>query len=270
MQRVLVTGAAGGIGRMLRRLMPGLYREIVWSHRRELPDRQPNELFRAIELSDMDSVMRGLEGIDGIVHMGGVSVERPWEEVLQSNIVGGHNLFEAARQQGVQRIVFASTNHVVGFYPRHRKVGVNAALRPDTRYGVSKAFGEALGALYAYKHGLKVTNLRIGNVAEQPADIRRMAIWLHPEDLVQLIRIGLEHPAIRYAIFYGASANARSWWDDCEARRFGYRPKHRSEDHRLFAEEGQAQLAPDPVGDWYQGGPFCSAEYDSKDELAET
>jgi len=270
MQRVLVTGAAGGIGRMLRRLMVGLYPEIVWSHRGPLPDRQPGELFRQIDLADRDQVQRGLEGIDGIVHMGGVSVERPWEEILQSNIVGGYNLFEGARRQGVKRIVFASTNHLVGFYPRHRRVGVNHAIRPDTRYGVSKAFGEALGALYAFKHGLQVVNLRIGNVAEQPMDIRRMAIWLHPEDLVQLIRIGLEHPGIRYEIFYGASNNARSWWDDDEARRFGYRPKHRSEDHRLAAEAGQAKLPPDPVGDWYQGGPFCSAEYDSQEKLAET
>ncbi len=268
MRRVMVTGAAGGVAGRLRRLMPGLYPEIVWSDRAPLPDPQPDETFLQLDLADAVAVERGLEGVDGIVHLGGASIEKPWETILEANIVGCYNLFEAARRQAVKRIVFASTNHTVGFYPRHRRIGADALLRPDTRYGASKAFGEALGGLYAHKHGIGVTCLRIGNVDEAPRNHRLLSIWLHPEDLLQLIRIGLEHPEIRHEVFYGASDNQRAWWDNAAARRFGYRPRHRAEDHLAAADAGQAELPPDPVGDWYQGGSFCSLEYDAPGELA--
>jgi uronate dehydrogenase len=135
-------------------------------------------------------------------------------------------------------------------------------VRPDSRYGISKAFGEAVGAFYAHKHGMRVTALRIGNFGDKPLDRRRLAIWLKPEDLVQLIRIGLEHPDIRYEIFFGCSDNERSWWDNEAAFRFGYRPQGRAEDFRDEALAAQAALPVDPIGDWYQGGTFCSDEYD--------
>ena len=136
-------------------------------------------------------------------------------------------------------------------------------MRPDSRYGVNKAFGEALGSPYADKHGLRVTCLRIGNVADAPADKRRLSIWLKPEDLAQSVRIGLEHPDIRFEVFYGASDNEASWWDNSNARRYGYKPQGKAEDFRAQATEAQAKLAPDPIGERYQGGPFCSDEYDA-------
>jgi uronate dehydrogenase len=187
---------------------------------------------------------------------------------LAANIIGCYNLFEAAHRRGVHRLVFGSSNHAVGFYPRNRRIGADTHLRPDSRYGVSKAFGEALGALYAYKHGLRVTCLRIGNVTEKPIDHRRLSIWLKPEDLAQLIRIGLEHPDIRYEIFYGASDNERSWWDNSAAFGFGYRPSGRAEDYVGTANGAQARRPADRVGDWYQGGPFCSAEFDGDPDLS--
>ncbi len=136
-------------------------------------------------------------------------------------------------------------------------------VRPDSRYGVSKAFGEALGALYSDKHGMIVTCIRIGNVGPRPLDVRRLSIWIQPEDLVQLFRIGLEHPRIRYEILYGASNNAASWWDDSRARALGYRPKGKGEDHRAHAEAEQRKIGRDPVGDRFQGGTFTSAEFDN-------
>ncbi|MFY9684740.1 MAG: NAD(P)-dependent oxidoreductase, partial [Pseudolabrys sp.] len=139
----------------------------------------------------------------------------------------------------------------------------DVTVRPDSRYGVSKAFGEALGALYADKHGLRVTCIRIGNVNDKPLDKRRLSILIVPEDLVQLIRIGLEHPDIQFEIFYGMSDNATGWWDNSNARRFGYSPRGRSEDFRAEAMAGQAKLSADPIGDRFQGGPFCSDEYDA-------
>jgi uronate dehydrogenase len=261
MQTVLVTGAAGGIGTRLRQLIKGVYPNIRLSDLKQPGDLAADETFVAADLANMAEVERVVAGVNGIVHLGGFSVEGPWETILQSNIIGCYNLFEAARRRGVERVVFASSNHAVGFYPRQRKIGVDAPVRPDSRYGVSKAFGEALAALYAYKHGLKVTSIRIGNFGDAPVDRRRLSIWLAPQDLLQLIRIGLEHPDIRCEIFYGASDNARAWWDNATAFRFGYRPQGRAEDHSAQALAADAKLAADPIGDWYQGGPFCNDEF---------
>src|SRR5215217_6893956 len=207
MNRVLVTGAAGGIGSRLRTLLKGVYPDLRLSDLKTPSDLAPDERFIRADLAVMSEVEKAVEGVQGVVHLGGFSVEGPWDTILNANIIGCYNLFEAARRAGVERIVFASSNHAIGFYPRQRRIGVDAPVRPDSRYGVSKAFGEAVAALYAFKYGLRVTCLRIGNVADAPVDRRRLSIWIKPEDLVQLIRIGLEHPDIRYEIFYGASDN---------------------------------------------------------------
>jgi uronate dehydrogenase len=268
MQTVLVTGAAGGIGTRLRHLLKGVYPNLRLSDVKPPGGLSPDETFVPADLADMAQVERVVAGADGIVHLGGFSVEGPWDTILQANIIGCYNLFEAARRHGVERVVFASSNHVVGFYPRQRRIGTDAAVRPDSRYGVSKAFGEALAALYAYKHGLRVTSIRIGNFGDAPVDRRRLAIWISPEDLVQLIRIGLEHPDVRHEIFYGASDNARGWWDNSAAFRLGYRPQGRAEDHSSEALAADAKLPPDPIGGWYQGGPFCSDEFDDGIERA--
>lgn len=262
MQKILITGAAGDVGTRLRKLLKGVYSLRV-SDIRKPADLGADDEFVAADLGDYEQTKQITAGIDGIVHLGGYSVEGPWETIHKSNIVGCYNLFEAAYRSGVKRIVFASSNHAVGFYPRDRKIGVDVTVRPDSRYGVSKAFGEAVGALYADKHGLRVTCIRIGNVGDKPLDKRRMSIWIKPEDLAQLIRIGLEHPDIRFEIFYGSSDNAAGWWDNSNARRFGYRPQFRSEDFRDEAMAAQAKLPADPVGDRFQGGPFCSDEYDA-------
>ncbi len=270
MQTVLVTGAAGGIGGRLRQLLDGVYPRIRWSDVRAPSDLANNQSFVQADLADLAQVEKIVDGVDGIVHLGGESVEQSWDRILRANIVGCYNLFEAARSQKVQRVVFASSNHAVGYYPRRRRISTHAPVRPDSRYGVSKAFGEALGALYAHKHGLRVTCIRIGNFADAPADRRRLSIWLKPEDLVQLIRIGLEHPDLRYEIFFGVSDNERSWWDNEAAYRYGYRPVGRAEDHAAAAFAAQQALAPDPIGDWYQGGPFCSDEFDGGPDPAVT
>jgi len=266
MQKILITGAAGDVGSRLTELCRDTYRLRLSDIR--VPAGLPADAdFIQADLVDRAAVEHVVAGVDGIVHLGGFSVEGPWDTILNSNIIGCYNLFEAARLAGVPRVVFASSNHAVGFYPRRRRIGVDVPVRPDSRYGLSKAFGEAVGALYAYKHGLRVTCLRIGNVADAPVDRRRLAIWVRPEDLVQLVRIGLEHPDIRYEIFYGASDNERAWWDNTAAHRYGYRPQFRAEDFRDVALAAQGKLPSDRVGDWYQGGTFCSNEY-SGDEPA--
>ena len=261
MERILITGAAGGIGRRLRPLLRGFYPSIRVSDRIPVGTLGPGESEVTAELADPAAVERAVAGVEGIVHLGGISGEDEWPAILESNITGTYNLFEAARRQGVKRIVFASSNHAVGFYRRRRRIGTEVPVRPDTRYGVSKAFGEALGAFYADKFGLGVLAIRIGNFGDVPIDKRRLSIWIHPDDLLQLVRVGLEHPDLRYEIVYGASDNERGWWDNAAAFRLGYRPRHRAEDHREAALEAQAELPPDRVGDLFQGGSFCAMEF---------
>ena len=263
MRKILITGAAGDVGSRLTALFKDIYR-LRLSDLKRPAGLAPDADFVLADLADKAAVERAVAGVDGIVHLGGFSVEGPWDTILHSNIIGCYNLFESARLAKVQRVVFASSNHTVGFYPRRRRIGVEVPVRPDSRYGVSKAFGEALGALYAYKHGLGVTCLRIGNVADAPVDQRRLAIWVRPEDLAQLVRIGLEHPDIRYEIFYGASDNERAWWDNSAAHRYGYRPQFEAEEFRDAALAAQSRLPSDPIGDWYQGGTFCSDEYNGE------
>jgi uronate dehydrogenase len=260
---ILITGAAGDVGTRLRKLLKGAYSRIRTSDIRKPANLATDEEFIAADLADYEQVEKITAGIDGIVHLGGHAIEGPWDTIHKSNIVGCYNLFEAAYRAGVKRIVFASSNHAVGFYPRGQKIGVDVTVRPDSRYGVSKAFGEAIGALYADKHGLRVACIRIGSVNDKPLDKRRLSIWIKPEDLAQLVRIGLEHPDINFEIFYGSSDNAAGWWDNSNARRFGYRPQFRSEDFRSEALAQQAKLPVDPIGDRFQGGPFCSDEYDA-------
>jgi uronate dehydrogenase len=157
--------------------------------------------------------------------------------------------------------VFATTNHVVGFYRRQRTIDHTAMPRPDSRYGVSKAFGEALGRMYADKYGLRVFNIRIGNVDDRPADVRRLSIWISPRDLAQLFRIGLTHPEIHFEIVYGASKNARSWWDNANAYRLGYQPQDQAEDYAEHAHGASRDRPEDPISAQFHGGPFCAIEF---------
>ena len=260
MRRILLTGASGEIGSRLRLLLRPVY-ELVLTGLVPPANLEPDEIFIQADLADAAAVEAAAQGVEGIVHLGGQSGEAPWEPILRANISGTYNVYEAARRQGVKRVVFASSNHVVGFYPRSRRIGTDVLPLPDTRYGVSKAFGEALGALYAHKFGLGVFCIRIGNVSDAPADERRLAIWLKPEDLVSLIRIGLEREGLVYEVVYGVSDNARGWWDNSRARELGYRPAGRSEDFAGQALAAQASLPPDEAGNLFQGGSFCSFEF---------
>jgi uronate dehydrogenase len=263
MHRVLITGAAGGIGRALRDTLRGVYPVLRVSDRVALSPAREGEEINQTDIADMAAVRRMVEGVDGIIHLGGNSGEADWPVILQSNITGVYNVFEAAREAGVQRIVMATSNHAVGFYPREQTIDHRVLPRPDSRYGVSKAFSEALASLYADKHGIGFLCVRIGNFGERPIDKRRLSIWISPRDLTQLVRIGLEHPDIRYEIVYGVSNNRRSWYDNLNAFRLGYRPHDDSEPYAEAVLKAEPAGA-DPVAERYQGGTFCAAEYSAK------
>jgi uronate dehydrogenase len=258
-RRLLITGAGGDVGRRITPLLTSAY-DVTLSDM--TPFDNPHDLpFIAADVRDRAAIDRAVAGMDGIIHLGGQPVEAPWAHIRDVNIDGCYNLFEAARVAGVKRIVFASSNHAVGYYPRGEKIPHDVTVLPDSRYGVSKAFGEALGAMYALKHGLKVTSIRIGNVNEKPLDIRRLAIMVHPEDLAQLMRIGLDHPGIVNEVFYGTSGNTRAWWDNSRAESFGYIARHNAEDFAVEAAAIDAKQPYDAVSAFYQGGTFCAAEH---------
>ena len=239
MKTILITGAAGDVGSHLRRELAGKYK-LRLSDKRNL-EKKKGETFMRADISKMADALRITKGVDAIVHLGGYSVEGPWAGILQANIVGCYNVFEAARRNGVKRILFPTSNHAAGFYRRDQTIDHRVYPKPDSRYGVSKVFGEALGSLYADKYGMEVFMMRIGNVNPKPIDKRRLSLWFSPRDLAQLVTIGIEHPDIRFEIVYGISGNKRAWYDNSNAARLGYRPQ---DDSEQFAEECSREKSP--------------------------
>ena len=261
-KRVLVLGAAGKIGRAVREGLRGRYRLM------RLADIVPQAPAAAgedcvdAELTDMASLAKAMQGIDCVVHLAGVSVEpdeRQWEQVLPANIIGTRNVFEAARQAGVKRVVFASSHHAIGFYRREDTIPASVAPRPDSFYGVAKVFGEAIGRLYADKFGLSVVSLRIGAYRPAPTEPRHLAVWISPRDMVELIRCSIEAPAIHYCAAYGISANDRSFWDNREAAALGYAPRDNAED--FAAQILAAAQAEDPAAAPFHGGWYCAMDF---------
>jgi uronate dehydrogenase len=258
MKTVLITGAAGDVGTHLRNELAGRYQLRV-SDIKPIRDLRKNEKYVRADVSKLPDMLRATKGVDALVHLGAWPVEGDWPLILSSNIIGAYNGFEAARRNGVKRVVFATSNHAVGFYRRDHTIDHNAQPRPDSRYGVSKAFGEALGALYAHKYGLEVLAIRIGNVNPEPLDKRRLAIWISPRDIAQLVSIGIDHPEIRFEIVYGISDNHRAWYDNSNAYRLGYRPLDKSEAYAAGILAQHVDNA-NPLVELYQGGTFVAAE----------
>jgi uronate dehydrogenase len=258
MKTVLITGAAGDIGSHLRRELAGVY-NLRLSDLRPIQKLAPGETFEPGDIGDLERMVTVTRGADAIVHLGGVAAEAEWDRILHGNIVGCYNVFEAARRNGVKRILFATSNHAVGFYRRDERIDHTVYPRPDSRYGLSKVFGEQVGSLYADKYGLEVFCMRIGNVNPKPVDKRRLSIWISPRDLAQLVRIGVDHPGIRFEIVYGVSNNQRSWYDNSNAFRLGYKPQDESEAYAGEILAGHQDHA-DARVETYQGGVFVVEE----------
>lgn len=254
-QRLLLTGAAGTLGRVLaeplRALCTELRRSDLAAPLQALAD--PTAL--PCDLADAAAVMQLLQGVDAVVHLGGVSVEGPWEPILQANIRGLHNLYEAARRQGVRRIVFASSNHVTGCYEQGRRTHPAEPPRPDGNYGLSKLFGEGIASLYWDRYGIETVCLRIGTATPEPPDRRGLATWLSLRDLAQLVRCSLTAPGVGFLVAYGMSGNTRAWWDTADAwARLGYVPQ---DDSEAFAAQVQHKVQPaGSAAARLQGGVF--------------
>jgi uronate dehydrogenase len=259
LKTIVLTGAAGDVGSRLRAQLAGRY-NLRLSDIQPINDLSEDETFVQADVADLDAMTALMEGADGVIALGGESREHTWERILHCNIIGMYNHYEAAKRAGVERVVFASSNHAVGFYERANTIGVDVTVRPDSRYGVSKAFGEATGSLYADKYGLKVMCIRIGNVADAPVDARRLAIWVSPRDLAQLVEIGLEHPKLHFEIVYGASDNQRGWWDNGNATRLGYAPMDQSEPYAEAVLAREPERDPNSIAQRHQGGDFTVGE----------
>ncbi|MEO8104568.1 MAG: NAD(P)-dependent oxidoreductase [Betaproteobacteria bacterium] len=257
--RLLLTGAAGGLGKVLRERLPKFARVLRVSDRAELGTAQAGEEVVQCDLADKAAVLRLVEGVDAVVHFGGISLEDKFEHILQSNIVGVFNLYEAVRKHGVKRVVFASSNHVTGYYKQTEKIDLDSPLRPDGLYGVSKCFGENLSRFYFDRHGIESVCLRIGSSFPIVKDRRMLSTYLSYDDLVELVRCSLFAPEAGHTVIFGASDNSLSWWDNRKAAHLGFKPKDASDAQRARVEAAGPPPGPgDPAG-IFQGGAFVSA-----------
>ncbi|MCT9088327.1 NAD(P)-dependent oxidoreductase [Streptomyces sp. ASQP_92] len=243
---VLLTGAAGGLGTLMRGLLPAYGYELRLLDVLPIPG-EPDAI--TADLADKDALRAAVSGVDAVLHLAGISLEASFDKILKANIEGTYNLYEAARAEGVRRIVFASSNHAVGFTPRPMGtdplIPVATAHRPDTFYGLSKAFGEDLAQFYWDKHGLETVSVRIGSCFAEPTSVRMLSVWMSPGDGARLFDAALTAEHVGHTVVYGSSANTRLWWDLSSARALGYEPRDDSERYaeKLIAEQGELDPA---------------------------
>jgi uronate dehydrogenase len=258
--RLLLTGAAGEIGRVLRPALRGVAEKLRWHDRCAIDDAPPAEEVLTGDLTAPGEAEKATQGVDCVVHLAGIARETGGtpEEILAANVLGTQRMFEAARRAGVRRFIFASSNHVIGFYRAGRRVGTAEPLRPDGHYGVSKVFGEAMGRLYADKHAIEVAALRIGAFRERPGNARELGAWISHRDMAQLARRCIEAPPFHFLVLYGISANKRALWGGDAAARahVGYAPQ---DDAESFAAELEGKPAPGgETAALFHGGSVCA------------
>jgi len=258
LKRLLITGANGGLGSVCRERLGHLAETVRLSARKGLGEAGPGEEIVYCDLGDKAAVETMVEGCDGIVHLGGQATEAPWEVIRNANLDGMFHLYEAARKSSVKpRIVFASSNHAIGFHRQTERLDANSLTRPDGLYGVSKVFGEALASMYHDKFGIETACVRIGSCFPEPKTHRMLATWMSYDDFVRLIERIFMVPKLGCPIVYGASANDGSWWDNREVAYLGWAPKDNAE---VFRAKIDAEMDPPPGDDpnaVYQGGGFA-------------
>jgi uronate dehydrogenase len=263
--KVLLTGASGNMGRLLRVALPrqGIELRSAGGRSPLAPHFDGEDLMHG-DLRDAAVIDRLLDSVQTVVHLAGTSVERPLPEIIDNNLVALHALYEGARRHRVRRIVFASSNHAFGMHAVDSQLPPDAPYRPDTLYGLSKAWGELMARMYWDKHGIEGIALRIGSCETEPANPRHLSTWLSHEDTVQLVLCCIRAPAVGFLPVWGVSDNARSHWAPKHCDAIGYRPQSRAEDHAARVLAG-----PDPrdaVARQFQGGGFVSADFTPPDQ----
>jgi uronate dehydrogenase len=264
MPTILITGAAGRIGAMLRPRLarPGRTLRLLDT----VPvTAGPGEEAITASVTDLAAVTAACEGAAAVIHLGGIASEAPWRRILEVNIDGTYAVFEAARRAGAGRVIFASSNHAVGFRPRESfPVPDYAFPAPDSYYGMSKAAGEALAALYHYRHGMDAICVRILTCAGRPPDVRALSTWLSPDDAGRLFEACLSAPSPGFRVVYGVSANTRGGWVSLdEARALGYRPRDDAEAYAAEVIAASGEPGPDDPVLAYLGGEFTRPAMDA-------
>jgi uronate dehydrogenase len=266
MSRLLITGAAGNMGRLLRPLLRREDRVLRLADIADLDDLVDGEEGVAVDVTDASAVRKACQDVDAVLHLGGLSSEAGFDDMVAVNVVGTRNVLQAAVDAGVSRVILASSNHAVGFYRRSEDTpaggdGLPDDLppRPDTFYGWSKAAGESLGALYHHRYGLDVIALRIGTCFAEPTGSRGLSTWLSPADAARLVEACLSAPRPGFRTVWGVSDNTRRWWSLAGARALGYQSHDDAERFAAarIAEYGEPDPT-DPVHDLV-GGQFCLA-----------
>ncbi|MGH8860555.1 MAG: NAD-dependent epimerase/dehydratase family protein [Jatrophihabitantaceae bacterium] len=249
---VVVTGAAGAIGTTLRERLPGY----GWALR--CLDIRSAEGVTVGDITAPDVLDEVVAGADAIVHLAGQPTEAPWPVIRDANLDGTFAVFEAARRHRVPRVVYASSNHAAGFtpVPAETQLPADAPPRPDTLYGVSKVFGEALGRYYADRYDLRVACLRIGTFAPSPPDLRSLSTWLSPADCARLVDACLRCDTLSYSIVWGISANTRRTWSLAAGEALGYFPGDDAEVHAAALPDSQAHPSDAFVGGGYTSPGF--------------
>ncbi|MEU1215789.1 NAD-dependent epimerase/dehydratase family protein [Streptomyces sp. NPDC005791] len=256
---VLLTGAAGGLGTLMRGLLPAYGYDLRLFDVAPV-EGEPDAI--TADLGDRAALREAMRGVDAVIHLAGISLEASFDKILRSNIEGTYNLYEAAREEGVGRIVFASSNHAIGYTPRPLDgdplIPVDTPRRPDTLYGLSKAFGEDLAQFYWDKHGMETVSVRIGSCFMEPTSVRMLSVWMSPGDGARLFHAALTAEDVRHTVVHGSSDNTRLWWDLTTARSLGYDPQDDSEQYadKLVAEHGE--LDPDNPDHAHLGGHFVT------------
>lgn len=260
MKKLVLTGAAGRLGSYLRAPLAQMAGTLLSTDiKEEIGTLYPGETYVSADLARMEQIAPLMEGADMVVHFGAIVDEAPFEELWGPNFVGSYNVWEAAWQAGVRRVVYASSIHAVGMHPKQERIGVAAAHRPDGFYGLAKCFTEDLGRMYWDKRGLESVHLRILSCA-QVTSPRALGSWLSYDDLIQLVRRAIDTPTVGFSVVYGVSDNDRSPVDNSGAGHLGYRPRDNAE---VFAEAILAEAGPGDPRDpaqMHHGGPFAAVD----------
>lgn len=253
MQTLVMTGAAGQVATLIRPLLGALGIQCLLSDRKALADLSPGERFQYADLGVLSDVESLVSGVDGVIHLGGLSRESHFEALLDANIRGTYHLYEACRRQGVKRVFLASSNHVTGFYPVTQPLDAYALPRPDTLYGVSKGVGELLARCFYDRFGIESACVRIGSCCEAPTDKRMLSTWLSPNDLARLIQQVFTVEHLGCPVIYGCSNNSAAWWKNASDTGLGWHPQD-------SADEFKSQLD-DDVTLSRQGGSFVDLPF---------
>lgn len=256
-ERILITGAAGRLGSLLRTGLAPLAGKIRLAARAPLGELAPNEEEAVFDLADMDATIAATKGCDAIVHFGGASVESPWQTILDANIRGSYHIYEGARRHGTKRIVYASSVHAIGYHELEAQIGIDAPVRPDSLYGVSKNFVESLSRLYWDKFGIETACLRIFSSFPEPTDRRMLWSYLSFADCVRLVEASLTAPRVGHTISFGISDNQVKAVDNSGANHLGFIPRDNSEPFRAAVEGNTPVPDPNAPAVKYLGGWFC-------------